>query len=175
MRVSGSRPKHVDPDPLPVFKQDLKPRKQTKIKKTIAKPARVQPRTRQPSLDFFYKRSLFRSMAIFFKQEFKPYFKAFQEQTARPLQAYLIQFTETTMPNLLDSMSKVEAQEYLRIFEQVVFCHRYNRQDPYMFPPLLSYDVIRDPMYKYSKQAQDTFLQIPVLAFLIAWFCKSQK
>jgi hypothetical protein len=45
----------------------MKPRKQTKIKKAIKKPVRVQTSTRHASLDFFYKRSLFRSMAIFFK------------------------------------------------------------------------------------------------------------
>ena len=77
MRVTTSRVKHVDPEPLPEFKQEMKPRKQTKIKKAIKKPARVQPSTRHANLDFFYKRSLFRSMAIFFKLEFKPYFEQF--------------------------------------------------------------------------------------------------
>ena len=30
-------------------------------------------------------------------------------------------------------------------------------------------------MYKYSRHAEEDFIAIPVLAFLFAWFCKTQK
>ena len=38
---------------------------------------------------------------------------------------------------------------------------------------MISFDVIRDPMYKYSRVAQENYLSVPVLAFILAWFCKN--
>jgi hypothetical protein len=63
----------------------------------------------------------------------------------------------------------------LRILEQVVFCHRFNKNDCYLAPPLIDYALIRDPLYKYSKQAQEAFFEVPVLTFLFGFFCNNKQ
>ena len=39
-----------------------------------------------------------------------------------------------------------------------------------MQDPLVNFSVVRDPMYKYSKQSQDNFFNLSTYAFLFAWF-----
>jgi len=56
----------------------------------------------------------------------------------------------------------------------VVFAHRYNKNDEFLECPVISFDVIRDPMYRFSRTAESSFLNVPVFAFLLAWFAKSQ-
>lgn len=63
----------------------------------------------------------------------------------------------------------------MRILEQVLFCHRYNKGDSFLAKPLLEYSVIRDPLYKYSNSAKETFFSVPVLTFLFAWFCQADQ
>lgn len=62
------------------------------------------------------------------------------------------------------------------MLEQVVFCHRFNKQDSFLqAKPMVDYSVVRDPLYKYSRHAQETFFKVPVLAYLFGWFCNSQQ
>jgi hypothetical protein len=49
--------------------------------------------------------------------------------------------------------SDAEVVEYLQLLKQVVFSHRYNKGDDFLTNPLINFDVIRDPMYKYSRVA----------------------
>jgi|LauGreDrversion4_2_1035121.scaffolds.fasta_scaffold348717_3 hypothetical protein len=99
-----------------------------------------------------------------------------QKDTYFPVSQYLVKFTQETMPGLLESMkSNSEVKEFLRILEQVLFCHRYNKGDTFLAKPLLDYAIIRDPLYKYSNAAKDTFFQVPVLTFLFAWFCQADE
>ena len=34
----------------------------------------------------------------------------------------------------------------------------------------MGYDIVRDPMYKYSQSTQDNFFKIPCLAFIFMWY-----
>jgi hypothetical protein len=38
--------------------------------------------------------------------------------------------------------------EYLKL---LVFSHRHNKNDAYLQDTIESFDLVRDPMYKYSK------------------------
>lgn len=39
----------------------------------------------------------------------------------------------------------------------------------------IDFGVVREPMYKYSKMAQDRFLQMPEFAFMFVHFAKSAE
>ena len=39
----------------------------------------------------------------------------------------------------------------------------------------IDFTLVRDTMYKYSKQAQKRFFEHPALAFLFAWFASSNE
>ena len=52
----------------------------------------------------------------------------------------------------------------------LVLAHRHNKNDDYMKDSLVDFDTVRKPMYKYSKQAMDTFFGLSTFAFLFAWF-----
>lgn len=184
-----------DYEPNQKPERHVEPKKQIKVRKAICKAPAKAPAAKQRlselkqragagsksymNFDFFYKRTLFRTMTIFYKQEFKVYFDQFSKQkdTAFPIQRYLVQFTQDLHPGLLESMSSdAEVQEYLKILEQVVFCHRFNKQDAFLTAsPLIDYSIVRDPMYKYSKVAQENFFKVPVLTFLFGWFCASNQ
>jgi hypothetical protein len=56
------------------------------------------------------------------------------------------------------------------MLKRLLFCHRYNKNDPYVDCRPIDFEVIRDPMYKYSKVASQRFFDEPVLAFLFGWF-----
>ena len=106
--------------------------------------------------DFFYARTSFRMMALFYKTLFKTYFEHFkaQKKQSRPLIDYLVLFTQDNMAGLLESMeSRAQICEYLEMLKRLVFCHRYNKNDPYVGCNPTDFDTIREPMYKYSKFA----------------------
>ena len=69
--------------------------------------------------------------------------------------------------------SDAEIIEYIQLLKLVVFAHRYNKDDEFMANPIICFDVIRDPMYRFSRTAEKTYLSVPVLAYLLAWFAKS--
>jgi hypothetical protein len=68
--------------------------------------------------------------------------------------------------------SEAEMIEYVQLLKLVVFSHRYNKGDEFLANPIIDFDVIRDPMYKFSRVAQRNYLAIPVLSFLLAWFSR---
>lgn len=52
----------------------------------------------------------------------------------------------------------------------LVLSHRHNKNDDFLKDPLVDFSVVREPMYKYSKQAQDSFFSLSTFAFLYSWF-----
>jgi|LauGreDrversion4_2_1035121.scaffolds.fasta_scaffold265622_1 hypothetical protein len=126
--------------------------------------------------DFYFKRTLFRTMTLFYKQAFRGYFEMFrtQKETNFPIEKYLAEWVQETQPGLLESMrSNAEIIEYIQLLKLVVFAHRYNKDDEFMANPIINFDVIRDPMYRFSRSAEKKFLSVPVLSYLLAWFAKS--
>ena len=47
-----------------------------------------------------------------------------------------------------DDVTKSKFLEYLKL---LVFSHRHNKNDAYLQDTIESFDLVRDPMYKYSK------------------------
>jgi hypothetical protein len=64
----------------------------------------------------------------------------------------------------------------------VVHSHRHNKEETSEIITTsaaddqanVDFSLVRDTMYKYSKNAQKRFFKNPALAFLFAWFASSQ-
>ena len=134
------------------------------------------------NFDFFYKRTCFRFMTLFFKVSFKPYLDKWQSKrrgstlSTASVNPLLIEFTQEIFPGLFESLHSDEEQihfiEYLKL---LLFSHRHNKNDGYLKDTIASFDLVRDTMYKYSKQAEAAFLAQPVYSFLFACFSLSTK
>ena len=93
-------------------------------------------------------------MSLYYKTAFKPYFEHFkaQKKQVRPMIDYLVLYCNDNMPGLLESMaSKAQICEYLEMLKRLLFCHRYNKHDSFINNVPSDFDVVRDPMSKYSK------------------------
>ena len=107
------------------------------------------------NFDFYFKRTSFRTMTLYFKTAFKPFFEKWKGQKKnREIKGPLLEFTKEHFPGLIESLPPGQAQfEFLELFKLLVFSHRHNKNDSYLQDPLVSFAVVREPMYKYSKQA----------------------
>lgn len=77
-------------------------------------------------------------------------------------------------PQLLNTISDSnEKALLLNLFKMVVFCHRHNKNDSFLQEVPLDFEIVRDPMYKYSRTAQNRFFAVPTLAFMFAHFAKN--
>jgi len=52
---------------------------------------------------------------------------------------------------LLECSDPSAAPEFLEKFKLLLFSHRHNKSDAYLADIKDKFDVVRDPMYKYSK------------------------
>ena len=57
----------------------------------------------------------------------------------------------------------------------MVLSHRHNKNDEFLKDPIVDFNTVREPMYKYSKQAQDKFFNLSTFAFLFAWFATNPQ
>ena len=63
------------------------------------------------NFDFYYKRTSFRTMALFFKTAFNPFLEAWKPlKKTKPLTSYLEDFTKSHFPDLLESSPSEAAQ-----------------------------------------------------------------
>ena len=134
------------------------------------------------NFDFFFKRTAFRTMTLYFKLAYKPYFDELmsapkKQQVIRPtaeaVRENLITFTNVEFPGLLASLSTRNRDEFIELLKLLVLSHRHNRNDEFLQAPQVSFDTVRDTMYKYSKQAQDKFFAVAPYSFLFHWFTAS--
>ena len=58
----------------------------------------------------------------------------------------------------------------IELIKLLVFSHRHNKNDEFLKDPLIDFSIVREPMYKYSRHAQDKFFDYSTFAFLFAWF-----
>lgn len=152
---------------------------QNKLKKPInkkektTKKSKVSVKKSYQNFEFFFTRTLFRQHTNFFKEHFKPYFANYQNET-QTLEECLVAFCGDFMPGLLESMP--DHSYFLKILQQIVFCHRSEKGEEITRGLPLDFDVLRNPMYRYSKAAVDAFMDAaPELTFVLAWFCQSAK
>lgn len=81
-------------------------------------------------------------------------------------------------------LSKTLRSRLINVLTLYIFSHRHNKSDNYLVGlkedvskngNYISFDLIRDMMYKYSKKAQKKFMANPLLAFLLINFLSSEK
>lgn len=78
------------------------------------------------------------------------------------------------MPTLLASLPVAQRSAFTEMLKLVVFSHRHNKNDAFLANLAVDFGVVREPMYKYSKVAQERFFEHPTFAFLFAWFSKDK-
>ena len=71
---------------------------------------------------------------------------------------------------MLPILSEKARIEFIELVKLLVFSHRHNKNDEYLKNPLIPFSIIRDPMYMYSRNAQNNFFEYGTFAFLFAWF-----
>lgn len=124
------------------------------------------------NFDFYFKRTSFRTMTVYFKQLFKPYFDKWKSNKKKglPVESAIADFMHQYFPGLLDKFAAKVQTEVLELVKLLVFTHRHNKNDPFLADPLVDFGIVREPMYKYSRVAQDKFFDYPVYSFFFAWF-----
>lgn len=106
------------------------------------------------NFDFFFKRTCFRTMTLFFKMAYKPYFDQWKSNKKKfTMLESLIRFTKKQFPGLLDPLSEKARFEFIELLKLLVLSHRHNKNDDFLADPLIDFKIVREPMYKFSKQA----------------------
>lgn len=106
------------------------------------------------NFDFYFKRTSFRTMTVYFKTAFKPYFEKWKVEKKRPaISVYLAEFSHNYFPGLLDNINDTLKEEFLELLKLLVFSHRHNKNDSHLENPVVDFSIVREPMYKYSRSA----------------------
>lgn len=106
------------------------------------------------NFDFYFKRTSFRTMTLYFKLAFKPFFDAWKSDRKKTsVLTCLSAFTSTYFPGLLTRVDDSLCSEFLELLKMLVFSHRHNKNDAFLQDPLVDFAVVREPMYKYSRTA----------------------
>ena len=110
-------------------------------------------------------------MTLYFKTAYKPFFEQWKSQKKNPsVIPSLIAFANCEFAGLVDTLSEKAKFEFIELLKLLVFSHRHNKNDEYLKDPLIDFTTVREPMYKYSRHAQDKFFDFATFAFLFAWF-----
>lgn len=73
-------------------------------------------------------------------------------------------------PGLLEKLQCEKQLEFIDLLKLVIFAHRYNKNDLFMMDPRIPFDVVRNPMYKFSNVSQNAFLDVSTYSFIVAWY-----
>ena len=83
----------------------------------------------------------------------------------------LITYANKEFPGLLGRLTTEKAKsEFIQLLKLLVFAHRHAKNDEHLMDRLVEFTIVRDPMYKYSREAQKTFFSFATFSFLFAWF-----
>ena len=128
------------------------------------------------NFDFFFKRTCFRTMTLFYKLAYKPFFDQWKANKKKyTVLESLIRFAKEQFGGLLDTLGEKARFEFIELLKLLVLSHRHNKNDDFLADPLIDFATVREPMYKYSKQAQDRFFSLSTYSFLFAWFAQAPK
>ena len=110
-------------------------------------------------------------MTLYYKTAYKPFFEQWKAQKkSLSVVPSLVAFANAEFPSLLPALSEKAKYEFIELLKLLVFSHRHNKNDEYLRDPIIDFTIIREPMYKYSRHAQDKFFDYGTYAFLFAWF-----
>jgi hypothetical protein len=87
------------------------------------------------NFDFYFKRTCFRTMTLYYKTIFKPFFEAWKTKRnqSKPINDILIQFTDQNHPGLSDLLRSTQCfTEYIEMLKLLVFSHRHNKNDAFL-------------------------------------------
>lgn len=153
--------------------------KSDSAKKPVVKPKRPGPGKRNnTSLNFYYKRTSFRAQIDYLKACLKPHKAELLSVKKLPnvLQMIEERFCQVYQPGLLAKLNLAAKRRYLNILKMLIFSHLYKKKATYLAEePGISYEVVREPSYKYSNDAKDRFFQEPELAFLFVFIGLDQN
>jgi hypothetical protein len=128
------------------------------------------------NFDFYFKRTSFRTMTLYFKTAFKPYFERWKSERKKlSIAQCLTDFAVDHFPGLFESLSDALRQEFIELLKLLVFSHRHNKNDAFLQNPVVDFAIVREPMYKYSRTAQEKYFDYPTFSFLFAWFANSPQ
>ena len=82
----------------------------------------------------------------------------------------MLEFVESEFKGLPARLAGKALDEFIELMKLLVFAHRHNKNDDYLRDRLIDFKIVRDPMYKYSRTAQEAFFDYSTFAFLFAWF-----
>lgn len=123
------------------------------------------------NFDFAFKRACFRTMTLYFKTAYKPFFDKWKTGKRKTsIMESLVAFANQEFPGLLKTMSEKAKFEFIELLKLLVLSHRHNKNDDFLKDTLIDFSIVREPMYKYSKQAQDKFFNFATFAFLFRWY-----
>ena len=93
------------------------------------------------NFDFYFKRTSFRTMTLYFKTAFKPFFEKWKGQKKKlDIASLMLEFTKDQFEGLIDAMPSEQAQfEFMELVKLLVFSHRHNKNDSYLQDPLVSF------------------------------------
>ena len=111
-------------------------------------------------------------MTAYYKQGFQPFFDNWKAVKNEPsVIPSLITYANKEFPGLLSKLSNEKAKsEFIQLLKLLVFAHRHAKNDDHLIDRLVEFTIVRDPMYKYSREAQKTFFSFATFSFLFAWF-----
>lgn len=111
-------------------------------------------------------------MTLFFKNAFKPFFEQWKanKKASTEVESSLLEFSNTIFPGLVSKMTNETKFEFIELVKLLVFSHRHNKNDSYLQNSLVDFSIVREPMYKYSRVAQEKIFSYPAYTFLFAWF-----
>jgi hypothetical protein len=106
------------------------------------------------NFDFYFKRTSFRTMTLYYKTAFKPYFEKWKAEKRKvPISVCLAEFSLDHFRGLFDILNDTLKEEFLELLKLLVFSHRHNKNDAYLQNPVVDFTIVREPMYKYSRNA----------------------
>lgn len=115
-------------------------------------------------------------MTLYFKTIFKPYFERWKSERKKlSIAQCLADFTVKHFHGLFESLSDAQRQEFIELLKLLVFSHRHNKNDAFLQNPVVDFAIVREPMYKYSRTAQEKYFEYPTFSFLFAWFANSPQ
>ena len=77
--------------------------------------------------DFYFKRTCFRTMTLFYKTAFKPYYDLCRsKRKQQPVSDFIVKNVQEEYPGLLESLSSEhQRSEFIEMLKMLMFCHRH--------------------------------------------------
>merc|ERR1719188_178999 len=127
-------------------------RKSTAKASKVSKSNATSEKKYYQNFDFYFKRTSFRTMTNYFKAQYNPFIEQWKAKAYSSVKESLEAFANKEFPGLLGTLNRQAAVEFIELLKLLVYSHRHNKFDDYLRDPLINFEIIRQPMYKYSRE-----------------------